>query len=95
MIAPNPLSQDVPILLSIRDAAKALGITYSMLYELANKGEIEWTRSPAGSTSPVTPCTPSSRRTPIAGTGRGTDGYVSAAERCPSRHCLGHVGGPP
>lgn len=44
VITPNPLSQDGPMLLGLKDAAKALGISYSMLYELANKGEIEWTQ---------------------------------------------------
>lgn len=43
VITPNPLSNDGPMLLGLKDAAKALGITYSMLYELANKGDIEWT----------------------------------------------------
>lgn len=44
VIRPNPLSSDGPMLLGLKDAAKALGISYSMLYELANKGEIEWTQ---------------------------------------------------
>lgn len=44
VISPKPLSEDGPLLLGLKDAAKALGISYSMLYELTSKGEIEWTR---------------------------------------------------
>jgi len=43
VITPNPLSKDGPMLLGLKDAAKALGISYSMLYDLANNGDIEWT----------------------------------------------------
>ncbi len=42
VITPNPLSKDGPMLLGLKDAARALGISYSMLYELTNKGDIEW-----------------------------------------------------
>jgi len=44
VITPNPLSKDGPLLLGLKDAAKALGISYSMLYEVTNKGDIEWTQ---------------------------------------------------
>lgn len=43
VITPNPLSPSGPILLGLKDAAKALGISYSMIYELTTKGDIEWT----------------------------------------------------
>lgn len=43
-ITPNPLSAEGPMLLSLKDAARALGISYSMVYELTTKGEIEWTK---------------------------------------------------
>lgn len=43
VISPKPLSKEGPLLLGLKDAAKALGISYSMLYELTSKGEIEWT----------------------------------------------------
>ncbi|MBK6873851.1 MAG: helix-turn-helix domain-containing protein [Kineosporiaceae bacterium] len=42
MIGPTHLSPDGPLLLSIKDAAKALGISYSTLYQMLNQGEIEW-----------------------------------------------------
>lgn len=42
-IQPNPLASDGPLLLSLKDAAKSLGISYSMLYELTNRGDIEYT----------------------------------------------------
>ncbi|GAB3487800.1 hypothetical protein GCM10027572_07690 [Flexivirga lutea] len=40
-ISSNPLSPDGPLLLSMKDAARALGISYGMLYELTNRGDIE------------------------------------------------------
>ena len=43
VITPNPLSPSGPMLLSLKDAAKALGISYSMVYELTTKGDLEWT----------------------------------------------------
>ena len=42
VIRPAPLSGEGPLLLSIKDAAKALGISYSTLYQMMNQGEIEW-----------------------------------------------------
>ncbi|TCO15720.1 excisionase family DNA binding protein [Kribbella steppae] len=42
VIGPTHLSADGPLLLSIRDAAKALGISYSTLYQMTNQGDIEW-----------------------------------------------------
>ena len=42
MIGPTSLSSDGPLLLSTRDAAKALGISYSTLYQMMNQGDIEW-----------------------------------------------------
>lgn len=33
-----------PLLLSIKDAAKHLGISYGTLYELLNRGEVEYVR---------------------------------------------------
>lgn len=44
VITPNPLSKDGPMLLSLKDAARALGISYSSLYELTNRGDIEHTQ---------------------------------------------------
>lgn len=43
VVTPNPLSPSGPMLLGLKDAAKALGISYSMIYELTTKGDIEWT----------------------------------------------------
>jgi len=43
VVTPNPLSPSGPMLLSLKDAAKALGVSYSMVYELTTKGDIEWT----------------------------------------------------
>jgi len=43
VITPNPLSASGPMLLGLKDAAKALGISYSMIYELTTKGDLEWT----------------------------------------------------
>lgn len=44
VIQPNPLADDGPMLLSIKDSASALGISYSMVYSLINEGEVEWTQ---------------------------------------------------
>ncbi|NJP27773.1 MULTISPECIES: helix-turn-helix domain-containing protein [unclassified Microbispora] len=41
-IKPSLLSGEGPLLLSIKDAAKALGISYSTLYQMMNQGDIEW-----------------------------------------------------
>ena len=38
---PHPLSPEGPLLLSLKDAGKALGLSYSTVYELVNRGEIE------------------------------------------------------
>ena len=42
VIGPTHLSADGPLLLSIKDAAKALGISYSTLYQMLNQGDIEF-----------------------------------------------------
>ena len=42
VIGPAQLSPEGPMLLSIKDAAKALGISYSTLYQMLNQGDIEW-----------------------------------------------------
>jgi len=42
VIGPVHLSAEGPLLLSIKDAAKALGISYSTLYQMVNQGEVEW-----------------------------------------------------
>lgn len=42
VIGPTHLSPEGPMLLSIKDAAKALGISYSTLYQMLNQGDIEW-----------------------------------------------------
>lgn len=44
VIRPAKLDESGPMMLSIKDAAAALGIPYSALYELTNRGDIEWTR---------------------------------------------------
>lgn len=44
VIHPSKLSESGPMLLSIKDAAAALGIPYSALYELTNRGDIEYTK---------------------------------------------------
>lgn len=44
VIHPNKLSESGPMMLSLKDAAGALGIPYSALYELTNRGDIEYTR---------------------------------------------------
>lgn len=42
VIGPTHLSVGGPLLLSIKDAAKALGISYSTLYQMMNHGDIEY-----------------------------------------------------
>ncbi|GAB6987904.1 helix-turn-helix domain-containing protein [Nocardioides pyridinolyticus] len=42
VIGPTHLSTDGPMLLSLKDAAKALGISYSTLYQMTVQGDIEW-----------------------------------------------------
>jgi excisionase family DNA binding protein len=42
VVGPVHLSNEGPYLLSIKDAAKALGISYSTLYQLTAQGDIEW-----------------------------------------------------
>jgi excisionase family DNA binding protein len=42
VIGPTHLSNEGPMLLGIKDAAKALGISYSALYQMMNQGDIEW-----------------------------------------------------
>lgn len=44
VIHPNKLSESGPMLLSLKDAAAALGVPYSALYELTNRGDIEYTK---------------------------------------------------
>jgi excisionase family DNA binding protein len=44
VIHPNKLSESGPMMLSLKDAAAALGIPYSALYELTNRGDIEYTK---------------------------------------------------
>lgn len=44
VITPNPLSAEGPMLLSLKDTGRALGISYSMVHELTTKGELEWTQ---------------------------------------------------
>ncbi|GAA2841707.1 excisionase family DNA binding protein [Leucobacter komagatae] len=44
VIRPNLLSETGPMLLSLKDAGAALGIPYSAVYELTNRGELEHTR---------------------------------------------------
>lgn len=44
VIHPSKLSESGPMLLSLKDAAAALGIPYSALYELTNRGDIEHTK---------------------------------------------------
>ena len=43
-VTPASLSSGGPLLLSLKDAARSLGISYSTLYELTNRGDIEHTR---------------------------------------------------
>lgn len=42
VIGPVDLSAAGPMLLSIKDAAKSLGISYSTLYQMMNQGDVEW-----------------------------------------------------
>lgn len=42
VIGPTHLSAEGPMLLSIKDAAKALGVSYSTLFQMLNQGDIEW-----------------------------------------------------
>ncbi len=42
VIGPTHLSNDGPLLLSLKDAAKSLGVSYSTIYQMANQGDIEW-----------------------------------------------------
>lgn len=42
VIGPVNLSAAGPMLLSIKDAAKSLGISYSTLYQMMNQGDVEW-----------------------------------------------------
>ena len=55
VIGPVHLSNEGPYLLSIKDAAKALGISYSTLYQMTAQGDIEWVMIGSGSTSHVSP----------------------------------------
>lgn len=41
MIKPSSLADNGPLLLSLKQAAEALGLSYSMVYELVNQGELE------------------------------------------------------
>lgn len=52
VIGPTHLSDHGSLLLSIKDAAKALGISYSTLYQMTNAGDIEWVPSGPENTSP-------------------------------------------
>jgi excisionase family DNA binding protein len=42
VIGPAHLSKEGPMLLSVKNASKALGISYSTLYQMVNQGDIEW-----------------------------------------------------
>lgn len=42
VIGPTHLSNEGPLLLGLKDAAKALGISYSTLYQMVNQGDVEW-----------------------------------------------------
>jgi excisionase family DNA binding protein len=42
VIAPTDLSPAGPMLLSIKDAAKALGVSPSVLYQMTSQGDIDW-----------------------------------------------------
>lgn len=42
VIGPMHLSADGPMLLSLKDAAKSLGISYSTLYQMTVQSDIEW-----------------------------------------------------
>lgn len=41
VIKPNVLSDSGPLLLSLKQAGEALGLSYSMVYKLVNQGELE------------------------------------------------------
>lgn len=41
VIKPNVLADNGPLLLSLKQAGEALGLSYSMVYELVNQGELE------------------------------------------------------
>jgi excisionase family DNA binding protein len=41
VIKPQPLTAEGPLLLSLKDAGRALGLSYSTIYELVNRGELE------------------------------------------------------
>jgi excisionase family DNA binding protein len=42
VIGPTHVSNDGSLLMSLKDAAKALGISYSTLYQMTGQGDIEW-----------------------------------------------------
>lgn len=42
VVGPTSLAANGPMLLSLKDAAKALGISYSTLYQMTVQGDIEW-----------------------------------------------------
>ncbi|MBS42152.1 MAG: hypothetical protein CMH83_03015 [Nocardioides sp.] len=42
VIGPSSLSNDGPLLLSVKDAAKSLGISHATLYQMMSQGDIEW-----------------------------------------------------
>jgi len=42
VIGPTHLSNEGPMLLGLKDAAKALGISYSTVYQMTGQGDIEW-----------------------------------------------------
>ena len=42
VIGPTHPAATGPMLLSVKDAAKCLGISYSTLYQMMNQGDIEW-----------------------------------------------------
>jgi excisionase family DNA binding protein len=42
VIGPVHLSNEEPYLLSTKDASKALGVSYSTLYQMTTRGDTEW-----------------------------------------------------
>jgi excisionase family DNA binding protein len=96
VIGPKALSNEGPLLLPLKDAAKALGISYSTIYQLVNPGDIEHvvigTRR---SSSPERRCSVSSKRTHSAATsepgryGRSITPRIFAIYAL----CLGHPSG--
>jgi excisionase family DNA binding protein len=42
VIGPTHLSDTGPLLLNLKDAARALGISYSTIYQMMSQGDIEW-----------------------------------------------------